>query len=516
MRRIATLFIIAALGTALACDDAPESGPAAPQLGSSAEDLIDLLPGSTLVAVELRDLDSRWDALRAIAPLARLQDHVLDELGLDAAAIPTIAGPRAVLAFVADDASRGIVPLVVLDPPSHEAALESLAASDALVAAQSRGAIWAGPAHHARLLERIAAGDGTSLRQAVDFLALAEHLPAGGLVRAVLNPKAFGEWLWRVAEFEGTRPVGKLARLLAVDCDAIEVAGFRRDIEDGELVTDVWVGIDGDVAPPELTRALATHRGPAQLPSQLPAGVIMAKSFRTEAEAGLATLRAHAARDPGGPLRNLDFWIDEFEAWSGRDVESDIVAALGAQGASLLLEGEDEGSLELVVILDADDPARLEAALIDLRNWVAEQIMGRSLGLALPQNRDGETESGAVHGLDFRGPFVNVSGPVFQLVDDHLVVATNRHTLELGVELAGSAETWVTPAWALADGPPDEIALIRTSALAGLLTAASSDVLGRASLGDAIADFLAATGEGRLRVYYEESGFRMSGQLGID
>ena len=35
---------------------------------------------------------------------------------------------------LADDASRGIVPLVVLDPPSHDAALQSLAASDDLVA----------------------------------------------------------------------------------------------------------------------------------------------------------------------------------------------------------------------------------------------------------------------------------------------------------------------------------------------------------------------------------------------
>ena len=506
MRRITTLFIIAVLGTVLACDDAPDSGPAAPQVQSTAEDLIDLLPGSTLAAVELRDLNSRWDALRAIAPLARLQDHMLDELGLDAEDIPAIAGPRAVLAFVADDATRGIVPLVVLDPPSHDAALESLAASDALVAAESRGAIWAGPVAHARLVERIAAGDGTSLRQAVDFSALAEHLPAGGLVRAVLNPKALGEWLWRVAEFEGTRPVGKLARLLAVDCDAIEVAGFRRDIENGEIVTDVWVGIDRDVAPPELTNALATDRGPARLPSQLPPGVIVAKSFRTEPEAGLATLRAHAARDPGGPLRNLDFWIDEFEAWSERDVESDIVAALGPRGIALLLEGENDGALELVVVLDARDRARLEAALIDLRDWLAEQIQGRSLGLAIPQNRGGD-ESGAPHGLDFRGPFVNVSGPVFQIVDDHLVIASNRHTLDLGVELAGSAETWVTPAWALAAGLPDEIALIRTSALAGLFEGGSSD---------AIADFLAAAGESRLRVYYEESGFRMSDRFGIN
>jgi hypothetical protein len=276
---------------------------------------------------------------------------------------------------------------------------------------------------------------------------------------------------------------------LAADLEAIEVAGFRREIIDGELVTDMWVGIDGDVVPEAFVRALAADRGPALLPPDLPGNALVAKSFRTEPEAGLAWLRALAARDPDGPLRNLDFWINEFEERTGRSVEADIVDALGERGLALLLESESAGSMELVAIVDADDPERLEAALIDLRDWLAEQIWGRSLGLAAPRLRDDDDENGAVHGL---------------------VVATGRESLDLGVELAGSAATWTTPAWALVDGPPDEIAVLRTDALARALIAGSG---GRHDWLAAAGEFLAQTSEGRLRVDYDPGGFSMTGWI---
>jgi hypothetical protein len=498
---------------AVACEDAQKPGPAELEVQPAAEDLIDLLPNSALAAVELLNLDSRWEELRAIAPLARVQDHMLDELGLDADDVPVIAGPRMVLAFVSDDAARRIVPVAVLDPPSPADALQLLSGSGGLTAVEARGAIWAGPAAQARLVERIAAGDGTSISSAVDFDATAERLPAGGLVRVVLNPGALRTWLLRWAQYEGTIPAASLAQLLAADLEAIEVAGFRRDIVDGELVTDAWGGIDGDVVPEAFVRALAADRGPALLPPDLPGKTLVAKSFRTEPEAGLAWLRALAARDPDGPLRNLDFWIDEFEERTGRDVEADIVDALGERGLVLLLESGSAGTMELVAIVDAEDPERLEAALIDLRGWLAEQIWGRSLGLAAPRLRDAGDEGGTVHGLDVWSPLGSLNGPVFQLADGRLVVATSRESLGLGVELAGSAATWSTPAWALEGGPPDEIAVLRMDALARVLIAGSG---ARAHWLAAAGDFLAQTDEGRLRVDYDPSGFSMTGWIRLD
>ena len=249
MRRIATLFSIAALGVALACDDAPDIGLAAPQVQSTAEDLIDLLPGSTLAAFELIGVAGRWDELRANSRFAHLQDRLLDDLGLDAGDVPVIAGELAVFALVSDESSRRVVPIAVLAPPSPSDALARLAKSDVLVAIEARGAIWAGAASHVRTLERVAAGDGTSLRQTVDFAALSERLPPGGLVRAVVNPRAVREHLLRWAQYAGGKLAGKVAALIGADLEAIEVIGFRRDLVDGVIVTDAWVEIDDAVVP---------------------------------------------------------------------------------------------------------------------------------------------------------------------------------------------------------------------------------------------------------------------------
>jgi hypothetical protein len=505
MRRIATLIGIAAL-VAIACDEAPDTGPAALEVQTPAENLIDLLPGSTIAAVEFRDLDSRWDEVRAIAPLAKLQDWLLTRVSLDADAIPDIVGPRTVVAFVPDDASRRIVPIGVLDPPSRAGAVHHLSDSEALFAVEARGALWTGPADHAQLIERIATGDGTSLSDAVDLSLLAQRLPPNGLVRAVVNPVALSAWLRRWADYESANPAGPLARLLAVELEALESCGLRRDIVDGNIVTDVWFGIDDEVVPDEIRRAMATDVGPAVMPADLPATTIVAKSFRTEPEGGLAWLRTLADRDPDGPLRNLEFWIDEFEAWSDRDVEDDIIAATGDRGFALIMEGTEAGAIEWLTILDADEPERLEAALVDLRDWLADQIHGRSFGLAIPENKEAN-QRGVAHGLDFWSPFGSLSGPVFQVTDNHLVIADSRSTLDRGVDLTRSVDSWSTPAWALADGEPDEIAFVRVRALSRVLEGTPPYGM--------IAELLAGIGDGRFTVHFQEDGFRMSGELRV-
>jgi hypothetical protein len=483
MRKIATLFTIAALGVALACDDAPDTGPAAPQLQSTAEDLIDLLPGSTLAAFELIGVADRWDELRANPRFAHLQDHVLEALDLEAEDAREIAGDMAVFALVSDESSRRVVPIAVLDPPSRNDALARLAESGVLVAIEARGAIWAGAANQMPTLERVAAGDGTSLRQTVDFTALSQRLPPGGLIRAVVNPHAVREHLLHWAEYAGGKLVGKLASLISADLEAVEVIGFRRDLVDGAVVTEAWVGIDVGVVPDAIVRALAADRGPALLPDPLPENWVIAKAFRTEPEAGLAWMRFLAERDPDGPLRNLDFWIDEFEAASGRDVEDDIVDALGDRGISLVLESDGHLGVDLVMVLDARDPDTLESALVDLRDWLAEQIRGRSMGL------------------------VAIDGPVFQLENDRLVIATSPSSLDLGVELARTASSWATPDWALVDGPPDEIALIDMHALARLLDERWTDAHGDRF--DEVIAALSAVGPARVVAYYEDDGMRI-------
>ncbi len=97
-----------------------------------------------------------------------------------------------------------------------------------------------------------------------------------------------------------------------------------------------------------------------------------------------------------------------------------------------------------------------------------------------------------------------------------MVVATSRHGLERGVELARLASTWVTPDWALADGPPDEIALIRTGPLARILVERAAQAPGHAPWLEAVAELLAGAEDGRVRVDYEEQGFRIRAALRID
>lgn len=506
----------AVVGLAVGCEDAQKSGPAGLQVGPAAEDLMDLLPAWALAAVEFRGLESRWEELRSIPALAGLQDHMLDELGLKAEDVPAIAGPRAIVALLADENARRIVPVAVLDPPSFAMARQRLSESESLLAVEARNALWVGPANQARLVERVAAGDGTSLSQAIDTGALAERLPTGGLVRVVVNPRAVGRWLRRWAEYHALSRLRPLARLVAADLEAVDVCGFRRDIVRGELVTHLWVGIDADVVPAAVLRALAADRGPAALPPALPPKALIAKSFRIEPAAGLAWLRSVAARDSDGPLRQLDFWIDEFEARSGRDVERDIVAALGERGMSLVLESADGGGVELVAIIDARDSDRLEATLLDLRDWLGEQIGGRTLGLARSGSRLTDDAHGAAHAFDIWTPFGRYSGPVFQLADHRLVIATSESALSLGLRLAGSAGEWITPAWASVDGPPDEIAVVRLKELGRMFEAAPvHSVVDSPWLG-VVGGFLSRTGDGRLRIDYEPDGFRVIGWLALD
>lgn len=318
MRAIVTSFVMLALAVALACDDAPSPTSTTPSLQATQGDVIALLPDRTLAVVEFHDLAARWEELRGIRPLARAQDRLLAGIGLDAGDVEEIGGGGLALALVADPDWREVVPLAVLDPPSHERALARLGRSGSLLAIARRGAVWVGPAGHSRLVQRISQGDDTSLRQAVDIAALDERLRQDALVRVILNPAALVESLRVRGEIAGSVLTTGLAALLRAHLEAIEAAGFSRDVVAGEIVTDGWVGFDADVVPEAFRRMLATHPESARLPGELPTEVLFAGSFRTDAEAGLAYLKSIAARDPRSPLRNLEFWIGEFEARSGQ------------------------------------------------------------------------------------------------------------------------------------------------------------------------------------------------------
>ena len=150
-----------------------------------------------------------------------------------------------------------------------------------------------------------------------------------------------------------------------------------------------------------------------------------------------------------------------------------------------------EGDLRIHEHAFREHPALLHPYPFGSRHRAHRSTGPAGFGL-LEGPRSGDPD-GATHRLEFWSPFGTFNGPVFQLANDRLVVATGQRSLALGVELAGSAATWVTPGWALVDGPPDEIAVVRMNALARIVVTGSARSVVPTSRLDVVAEFLAGT-----------------------
>jgi hypothetical protein len=98
-------YVLPVLVTVLMALTTPSPTPVAvPEVAG--RPLVDLLPESTVAAVEIRDLSRRWTEIRDLPGVARFQDRVFRELGLDVDALPLLAGDRAVLALVISENGR--------------------------------------------------------------------------------------------------------------------------------------------------------------------------------------------------------------------------------------------------------------------------------------------------------------------------------------------------------------------------------------------------------------------------
>jgi hypothetical protein len=269
------------------------------------------------------------------------------------------------------------------------------------------------------------------------------RLLPGGLVRGWINPRGLREFLGR--DTDGVRPVSiEILRSFATaGLEAIRFAGFRREIEAGGIITETVIGLDPAVLPREVARALRSTPEPSlYLPSPLPEGTVVVSSFRTEPEACLAWLLPVCANDPRGPLRQLEFWLDEIEDRSGIDPGRDLAGSLGDRGWFLLLGGDTTETVRAVAILEARDPLRAEETLLALRGWMIEHVRGRTLGGIRPRIRDEAMNGWTLRGVSIRTPFAELSGPAFLATDEHLVIGTDRTALEAGLRLLETREAW--------------------------------------------------------------------------
>jgi hypothetical protein len=486
--------------------------------------LIGLLPDSTVIAVEVRDVAWRWSEIRGVRAIARFQDRLFAGSALDADDLPRLAGDRAVLALVVAEDGRSVIPLALLRPPrlaEAAAVLEDSAETGgdegpAYAVHRRRDTLWVAPAFAADQLVNLARGNGTSLVRSLPLEELNDRLPVGGLVRGWLNPAVLGDLLRN--QTAGTRPgwVELLGAVAAAELDAVRFAGFRRELTPSGLITDAVVGYDTDILPPQVTRALDSAAAPSVLPGATDPGIVMMSSLRLEPEACLAWLRFAASRDPRGPLRNLDFWIAELEARTGLDIEHDLLGQLGEQGWLFVLGGVPRDTVRVVALLETRDASRVEDSLLRLGNWLREHVAGRSLGLTLARIREVSLDERTAHVLTIRSPLGEVPGPAFVTTGDHVVLGSGEQALRAGLRLLETKDTWrVAPHEPGLATPAHESLRVRGEALAPLVDAVIGGWVperGR-GLAAAMRELVADLDRASLDVWYEDDAVRLRSRI---
>jgi len=487
--------------------------------------LIDLLPESTLLAVEIRDLERRWPAIRGIPAIRQFHDRLLSGSALAPGDLPRLAGDRAVLALVAGNDGRPATALALLRPrrlDRAEAILRAVVTTGdgaLLTTRRDRGALWIGRSEESARLEEIAAGNGTTFRPLLTERAARRSSPGDELVRGWLNPVALRAFV--SDRVEGTEPlqVDLLRTFAAAALESVRSVEFRRDVNAEGIFTDAVVEFDPHLLPTEVAHMyrLPAHPAPV-LPDPLPRGALFASAFRTHGEALLPWLRHVAARDARGPLRNLDFWIDEFERRYDRDLEYDIAASLGELGWIFALEGDQTDRLRALLIFETRDAARLEATLLDLRAWLVEQTRGRTLGLISPRARDRVLNSATVHDLSVCTLFAELQGPAFVVVDGHLLLGSGRAAIDAGLQLMQTRDSWAPAEIAVAksDLTPHESLRMSGPALSRWIDRlidfrfASEP---KDPVTSALTGLIADLGGISIDVWYEEDTIRIAGQV---
>jgi hypothetical protein len=513
---VCALFVMATLLAVGAPELNAEPAPGSAAAVSSGS-LLDLLPESTLVAVELHDVSRRWSTLRAIPAIAGFQDRLLHGSGLEPDDLPRLVGDRAALALVATRGGRTIIPVAVLRPPDTERAEAILdvragaRSSDgpAWCRVNGRGLLWVGPASAAGDVEAIARGDGTSLSPLLPLAEAERRLPAGGLVRGWVNPQAARRYLQGLAPGTLPAPLELISFALAAELDAARWIGFRRDFVGGRLVTDAVISIDRGKLPAEVATIFDPQASTPLLPKGLPEDLVYATAYRLEAQAWLPWMRFLQESDPRGPFRNFDFWVGEFEAQSGLSVEHDLIGALGEHAWEIMLESRDGDSLQWAMVLEASDAKQFEATLLELVDWSAAHAGVRTLGLARVRLDDLELGGWRMHALKINTFLGELSGPAFTTTADHAVVGLGDRAVRAALELIDK-RAFVRRSYGEGADAAHMSTVLHGPALARTMESLFST---DCPLVAALTELLSRLGEASFRVDYESDGLRVHGEV---
>ncbi len=422
--------------------DSPPRGRWAAQMparvAAEPSSLLDFVPAEALITVEVCDLDRRWDELRSISAIAGFQDEVFSCAGIEAELAHGLAGDGAVLFLAGSEDPPFVVPVAILRPVDLPAAERFLSGLGRLSLMRVGGLLWIGPAGAQRVLERLSRPGTARLDDVLPMDEVEARLPRGGLVRGWLNPVACVRLLHDPRVDSLPTLLRWAAGALSAELSAVRYAAFRRDLADGELVTDGIVAYDPVRLPQQLLRSLDAEAASAVRPVDLPENAVAAVAFRLDASACMPWLRNLAASDPRGPLRNLAFWLDEFQRRYRRDLDRDLFSALGEQGWLLALEVNGSGAPGLAAVIEIREEPAVVSTLRDLLSWAGEQLWIDTFGVILPIPWVDAGRGGVIYGTTLHAPFSEFPGPRFQVAGKYLILGDRRETLDAARAFAGT------------------------------------------------------------------------------
>jgi hypothetical protein len=501
----------------IACSaDAPATPEQEINLTAATAPLPHLLPEGTLLAVEFHDLARRWSEIRAVRPLVQLQDRLLAAAGLTPDVVPVLAGDHAVFALVTGSRDHALVPIVLLKPLGTQVgvAAESLGPNWSMV--RARGALWVAPTEAVAALRRIAVGDGTSLAGAQPLDEMEDRLPPGGLVRGWINPSALKPLLRGRIQVPLSGLVHAIAASLAAELEVVRWIGFRRDLEPGRLVGDAITVYDLRRLPNEIARVLDPGATAVRLPASVPEDVVLAAVFRPEAGAALPWLHFVAAQDRESPLRNIGFWVEEFESRFGRSLAHGLFGAIGERAWFLILRPGPAGSHRWALAFESPQPRLVEATVLDLLDWSADHAWPRTLGLAVPRVRILKRNGVTIHEVTIRTPFGEAVGPVFAASAGFFVVAAAETTLLRATAVLENGAFTLTANEAEQSTAAHASLWLRGTALAGAVEsvlALDESEAGCRDLAQAVGELLSGVSFVSARAWYESDAVRMHGEL---
>jgi hypothetical protein len=531
MKKMLLVWIAAAAGllpslslTVNQSRDAGRSSAYAGRLSTDSE-LLYRVPRSALLAVSTRDLDVRWDEIRRTQALADFQDALLSGWGLQPDSVPRLVGRRSVFFLAPAERWPFAVPVGLLEPADPGEARAILAGLPDIAYLQEGALFWVGPAEAAELLTRLSKDDGPKFPEVVPLAEIADRLTPGGLVRGCVNSAAVLRLLRESAIEACPFPFRNAAAALAADLAAVRYVAFSRDFMDGQFTTEGLVAYDPARLPVKVRQVLNPAASPVLIPASAVAdpgsvGAIRSPfvvvAFRPESSAWMPWVRYVAASDPHGPLRNLAFWLDEFQQRYACNLDRDLFSVIGDQAWLLATRGPLGDSLEIVAVFELRGQKAIEGVLEDLFSWAGEQVWLNTFGILSARSWHQDEPGIAIRGLTLRTPLALVQGPAFEVTGRYLIIALQPPGLETGRAWIKSIAAVSATDELEASGSCGTI-LAQPSELAQLIhaihPAGVSDSDGR--VWQAVVGLMADSGTLRVDLDYERDAVRFRGRLPI-